>query len=129
MSAAGARRIGEVRLEIHPDSAGNMARFVPGLPGGPPRVQRTSATTGCCAASSSAASSAAEINTAGLRLIGRPAFAERERIREARLRYRSREPTTMMAATEHLVRDLLTLSTAACIGIRERVADHDLIAL
>jgi hypothetical protein len=35
----------------------------------------------------------------------------------------------MMAATEHLVRDLLTLSTALRIGIRERVADHDLIAL
>ena len=28
MSAAGAWRIGEVRLEIHPDRAGNMARFV-----------------------------------------------------------------------------------------------------
>ena len=35
----------------------------------------------------------------------------------------------MMAATEHLVRDLLTLSTAVCIWTRERIADHDLIAL
>ena len=33
VSAAGARRIGEVRLQIHPDRAGNVARFVLRLAG------------------------------------------------------------------------------------------------
>ena len=88
-----------------------------GLPGGPPRVQRTSASD----------RRLRRIEQSG-QLCGRdqhgwstahrhgPASRRAGAGREARPRYRPREPTTMMAAAEHLVRDLRPAALPSASG-------------